>query len=103
MIQALKRAVLGKGHADLELRQQVYEKVSDHVLTGDDTPLTAPALNSYIHKLSNHAYKILDRDVETLKSEGYSEDEIFELTIVGATAAGVTRLEKGLSILQKLK
>jgi len=103
MIQALKRAVLGKGHSDPELRQQVYEKVSDQVLTGDITPLTAPALNSYIDKLSNHAYKILDQDFEALQSEGYSEDEIFELTIVGATAAGVTRLEKGLSILQKLQ
>lgn len=103
MIQALKRAVLAKGHSDPELRQQVYEKVSDRVLTGDDTLLATAALNSYIDKLSNHAYKILDRDVEALQAEGYSEDEIFELTVVGATAAGVTRFEKGLSILQKLK
>ncbi|MBX2872785.1 MAG: hypothetical protein KTR30_11810 [Saprospiraceae bacterium] len=103
MIQALKRAVLGKGYADPALRQEVYEKVSDLVLTGDDTPLTAPALNSYINKLSNHAYKILDQDIEALKAEGYSEDEIFEFTVVGATAAGVTRFEKGFSILQKLK
>lgn len=103
MIQALKRAVLGKGHSDPELRQQVYEKVSDQVLTGDTTPITALALNSYIDKLSKHAYKILDRDFEALQAEGYSEDEIFELTIAGATAAGVTRVEKGLSTLQKLQ
>ena len=103
MIQALKRAVLGKGYAKLELRREVYEKVSNLVLTGEDTPLTPLVLNSYIDKLARHAYKILDRDVEALQTEGFSEDEIFELTIVGATAAGVTRVEKGLSILQKLQ
>ncbi len=103
MIQALKRAVLGNGDSDPELRQQVYEKVSDQVLTGDTTPITAPALNSYVDKLSKHAYKILDRDFEALQAEGYSEDELFELTIVAATAAGVTRFEKGLSILQRLQ
>lgn len=103
MIQALKRAVLGKGYAKPELRQRVYEKVNTLVLSGDDTPLSPSTLNAYIEKLSKHAYKILDQDIEALKSEGYSEDEIFELTVVGATAAGVTRLEKGLSTLQKLQ
>lgn len=103
MIQALKRAVLGKGHANPELRQRVYEKVNTLVLSGDDTPLSPSTLNAYIEKLSKHAYKIVDRDIEYLKAEGFSEDEVFELTIVGATAAGVTRLERGLSILQKLR
>lgn len=103
MIQALKKAILGKGYADSGLRQQVYQKVSEFVVTGNDTPIKPPILNSYIEKLSKHAYKIVDRDIEHLKAEGFSEDEIFEVTIVGATAAGVTRLEKGLSLLQKIQ
>ena len=74
--QSLKRAVLGKGHSDPELRQHAYEKVSDQVLTGDNTPISAPALTSYIDKLSQHAYKSLGRDFEALQAEGYSKDEM---------------------------
>lgn len=102
MIQALKRAILGKGYADPGLRQQVYRKVSEFTLTGNDTPIKPPILNTYVEKLSKQAYKIVDHDIEHLKAEGFSENEIFELTIVGATAAGVTRVEKGLSMLQKV-
>lgn len=101
MIQALKEAVLGKGHADGALREDVYQKVAHQILSGDTNPITPTTLNTYIEKLSKQAYKIVDRDIDQLKGEGFSEDEIFELTIVGATAAGITRLEKGLQALQK--
>jgi len=50
----------------------------------------------YLDKVRRHAYKVTDRDVEALKEQGYSEDEIFEQTISAAVAAGLERLYAGL-------
>jgi alkylhydroperoxidase family enzyme len=61
----------------------------------------APAeLSGYLDKVRHHAYKVTDRDVEELKAAGFSEDEIFEHTVTVATAAGLERLEAGLSVLR---
>jgi alkylhydroperoxidase family enzyme len=60
----------------------------------------APAgLAPYLEKVRLHAYKITDRDVEELKSAGYTEDEIFEHTVSAATAAGLERLDAALATL----
>jgi alkylhydroperoxidase family enzyme len=53
----------------------------------------------YLEKVQLHAYKVTDRDVQELKAAGFSEDAIFEHTVAAATAAGLDRLEAGLSVL----
>lgn len=57
-------------------------------------------LESYVHKVALYAYKVTDEDVEELKARGYSEDEIFEITIAAAFGAGLARMEKGLGVLK---
>jgi alkylhydroperoxidase family enzyme len=57
------------------------------------------AMRAYLEKVRRHAYKVVDRDVEELKTGGFSEDEIFEHTVSVAVAAGLERLEAGLGIL----
>jgi alkylhydroperoxidase family enzyme len=47
-----------------------------------------------------HAYKVTDRDVEELKSAGFTEDEIFQHTVSAAVAAGLQRLDAGLGALR---
>lgn len=56
-------------------------------------------LRSYIDKVSRHAYKVTDKDINRLIEAGYSEDELFELTICAALGAGLARLEKTMSLL----
>ena len=57
----------------------------------------APAeLSGYLETVRLHAYKVTDRDVDELKAAGLSEDEIFELTVAAAVAAGLERLDAGL-------
>jgi len=58
-----------------------------------------PAFESYLEKVRLHAYRVTDADVQALKDAGYSEDEIFELTVSTAVAAGLARLEAGLGAL----
>jgi hypothetical protein len=55
-----------------------------------------PGFQSYLEKVRTRAYTVTDRDVETLKAAGHSDDEIFEQTVSAAVAAGLLRLEAGL-------
>jgi hypothetical protein len=56
-------------------------------------------LAPYLEKVRLYAYKITDRDIDQLKALGFSEDEIFEHTVSAAVAAGLERLDAGLSVL----
>ncbi|VAW39561.1 hypothetical protein MNBD_CHLOROFLEXI01-1860, partial [hydrothermal vent metagenome] len=55
-------------------------------------------LRPYLEKVSKHAYKVTDNDVQQIKAAGYSEDEIFELTVCAALGSGLARLEKTLAL-----
>jgi len=57
-------------------------------------PQVPAELESYLKKLSLHAYRIVDEDIETLQNAGYSDELIYEITIVGATGAALVGLEK---------
>ena len=90
-----------------ELRQRVAEgpgKLSVDVrraaTSGASVPVEAEA---YVEKLRRHAYKVVDRDVEDLKASGWSEDEIFELTVATALEAGVSRWERVSSLLEEAR
>jgi hypothetical protein len=46
-----------------------------------------------------HSYRVTDNDVAQLLAAGFSEDELYELTICAAFGAGVARLDRGLALL----
>ena len=58
-----------------------------------------PDFEGYLDKVRRHAYRVTDADVEALKADGYTEDEIFEQTVAAAVAAGLERLDAGLRTL----
>lgn len=58
-------------------------------------------LQPYVAKVSRHAYKVTDRDVDALKAAGYSEDAIYEITVSAALGAALARLESGLNALRE--
>ena len=81
-----------KGHTDPNLRWAVAHHRTNEV----------PAnLLSFVEKVRNHAYKVTDEDIATLKRSGHSEDEIFELTASAALGAALMRLERGLIALHE--
>jgi alkylhydroperoxidase family enzyme len=85
-LRDLERRVLhGPGRLDPAVRQAAAE--------GGDVP---EALAAYVDKVRRHAYKVTDADVEVLKAAGYSEDQIFELTVASAYGAAIHRLRAGL-------
>jgi alkylhydroperoxidase family enzyme len=58
------------------------------------------ALGPYVQKVAHHAYKVTDEDITALHQGGYSDDQIFEVTVSAALGAGLVRLESGLAILR---
>lgn len=52
-----------------------------------------PALATYVDKVRRHAYRVDDADVASLLEAGYSEDQVFELTVATAYGAARARLD----------
>lgn len=83
-----------------ELRQTVTAyaaRLGGAVRTTEEVP---EEIAGYIDKVTRHAYKVTDEDFLELKSSGYSEDQIFEITLGASLGAGLARLECGLTILR---
>lgn len=77
MTQLVTAVYQSKGVTDRPLRTAIKTAVApgSDQLEGDDSRIPA-ALRPYLNKVGRHAYKVTDRDIETLKSMGYSEEAI---------------------------
>lgn len=90
MMDRLQAAVLaGPGNTSPDLR----------CACAANTEVPAP-LAAYVDKVARHAYKVTDEEVQALLQAGYSEDQLFEITVSTALGAGLARLEAGLKALQ---
>jgi alkylhydroperoxidase family enzyme len=58
------------------------------------------AARGYLETVRQYAYRVTDDQVAELRAGGFSEEEIFELTVAAAVAAGLERLEAGLRTLE---
>jgi hypothetical protein len=99
-IDALVTRVLTSDAAvsTLALRREVFDYVA--ALTRGHLAVAPPVdLTPYVRKVALNAYKILDTDIDALQAAGFDVDEVFELTITAAVAAGATRLEIALAAL----
>lgn len=92
-VEALRRAVLGdRGRVDGDIRRAA----------GRNEGVPEP-LRAYVDKVARHAYKVTDEEVEALKRSGYTEDQLFEITVSAAVGAGLARLDAGLAPLRKAR
>jgi alkylhydroperoxidase family enzyme len=53
-----------------------------------------PEMAAYLEKVRERAYTVVDRDIEALEEQGFSQDEIFEQTVAVAIAEGLRRLDR---------
>jgi alkylhydroperoxidase family enzyme len=60
----------------------------------------AAALAGYLAKVRERAYTVTDGDVDALKAEGFTEDEIFEQTVAVALAEGLRRLDRAQEVIE---
>ena len=83
-----RRVTDGPGQSDAPLRRGAFDGT-----VPDD-------LAAYIEKVRLHAYKVTEADVEALKAAGYSEDQLYEITIAAALGAGMRRYEAGMKAMR---
>jgi uncharacterized protein YciW len=67
----------------------------------DADPLPDPLAQGYVETIRRHAYKLTDRHLEELGEAGWTDDQIFELTVAAAFGAAKRRLDAGLRALDE--
>jgi len=89
----------GPAETTSELRHAVEARAA--ALSGRrNTDVIVPdELSGWVEKVARDAYRTTDEDVESLKAAGYSEDQLFELTVAAALGASRARLERALATL----
>jgi hypothetical protein len=65
----------------------------------DGDPLPDPLAQGYVETIRRHAYKLTDRRLQELAQAGWSDNQIFELTITAAFGAAKRRLDAGIRAL----
>jgi hypothetical protein len=95
-VQTAIDALLGpSGKSDLALRMAVFEKT--RTSAGE---IPAAQLRALVEKIDARPWTVNDEDFIKLRQAGYSEDQIFELTVAAAAGAGVRRFEAGLRAIE---
>ena len=87
-VDALARAVLGSpGATTPAVRRQARDgKTADEVI------------GPYLVKVRQHAFRVVDADIDALTNAGLGDDAIFEVTVAGALGEAERRLEAGLRL-----
>jgi alkylhydroperoxidase family enzyme len=103
-VDRLQAAVLGDGHSSTAVRSAAIARarqVSGRADRAEPVSALDPALEQWIEKVARHAYKTTDDDVAALLAAGYSEDQIFEITVAAALGAAQARAECALRALKR--
>ena len=90
------------GETPVELRAAVQDRArrlvrGEPLARADAVPAS---LSPYVDAVLRHAYRITDRDVDSLRGR-HTDDLIFETTVNAAVGAGVSRLERALTMLNE--
>ena len=100
-IAAMRDSTLaGPAETSPELRQSTADRSAEAARPGGPETTVPDDLEAYVDKVALHAYKVVDGDIAKLKEAGYSEDEIFEVTVAASVGAALERLDAGLAALR---
>jgi hypothetical protein len=90
--QALTTRILeGDGVATATQRQAAF----------DNANLSEP-LKTLINKVAKHAYKVTNKDIESVRTSGVTEDQIFELVICAAVGQASRQYDSAIAALKEV-
>lgn len=94
-VQKAIHAILNTpGATEISLRRAVLERTRSG---GVQVP---EALRELVDKIAETPWAINDEDFNLLRRAGYSEDQLYELTMAAALGAGLQRFDAGLRALE---
>jgi hypothetical protein len=95
LVRRLRDAVVrGPGVADPALQEEVVR-----LGRGEEAPVPAP-VRGYTDKVVRASDQVTAADVAALRAAGFTEDQVFEVTVAAAVGAGLHRLERGLALVE---
>lgn len=98
--QLLTALFSGPGRTPSALRHHIVA-YGENIAGVNTTPGEIPTnLTTYLDKVTRAAYKVTDKDISQLKEAGYSEEEIYEITLSAAVGSGLGRMKQGLVALR---
>ncbi|GAA1418206.1 hypothetical protein [Catellatospora coxensis] len=93
LFAVLRQAVLdGPGSTPSRVRHVVAHAKLDEV---------SHELRGYVETMREHAWRSTDEQVRELLAVGWSEDQVYELTVAVALGAGQRRLDAGLAAITR--
>ena len=94
-VQDVLHALLGPaGKSDAALRLAIFDLTRTPAGKAGELPCPT-VLAALMEKIADRPWTVSDEDFTKLRAEGYSEDQIFELTTAAAAGAGMRRLDAG--------
>lgn len=90
------------GTTERSLREQIWRFVAERSGGSDEgTTLPGEALPDFVDTVAREAHRSTAAQVAALRKEGLEDDAIFEITVVTAASAGLTRFERALEALKE--
>ncbi len=102
LVEQVRAAVLvGPGVTQPVLRQAIEERAAamGGRMSGPVGPIPAD-LSEFVDRVAVAAWRVTGEEVAALLDAGYTEDEVFEVTVSAAMGAACGRLERGLAALR---
>jgi alkylhydroperoxidase family enzyme len=93
--KAIDAILTQTGSTELSLRRTVLER------TRNGEGQVPEALREFVEKIAERPWTVNDEDFARLRAAGYSEDELYEVTLAAAVGAGLQRFEAGLRALEE--
>jgi alkylhydroperoxidase family enzyme len=104
LVQGIRATVLvGPGVTEPALRQAIEARAAAMSGRLGDPVEVGPVpeeLATFADRVATAAWRVTDEDIESLLGAGYTQDEVFEITVSAAMGAAHGRLERGLAALR---
>ena len=101
ILNTLARVLGERGDSPQALRKTVADYARIAGGGSGDAPDLPDNVAAYVEKMTYTPYKMMMSDIETLKQHGFTEDQIFELTLAVALGAGQGRFERTLALIEE--
>jgi hypothetical protein len=94
--------------------RSLHQALVDRVLGGDgqvspdqrhrafNNPGVPEQLQSLVEKVATRSSQVTDRDLDAVRTAGFSDDEIFELIVCAAIGAATRQYQSGLAAMNGL-
>jgi hypothetical protein len=87
--ELVKRILEGPGKASPSERRAAF----------NNSGLAEP-LSALVEKIARHAYRVTDKDINTVRVSGRSEDQIFEIVVCAAIGQATRQIDAALAALE---